>query len=61
MSQEVRLMLVDYKNIINWFESAFGKKNNASQGDRNTFAKLNAMSLSVIDELKEAKGDTDEQ
>lgn len=53
MSQEVRLTLTDYKNIISWFESAFGHKNNAGQGDRNTFAKLNAMSLSVMDEIKD--------
>jgi hypothetical protein len=53
MSQEVRLSIIDYKNIISWFESAFGHKNNSSQSDRNTFAKLNAMSLSVIDELRE--------
>jgi len=57
MSQEVRLTLVDYKNIISWFESAFGHKNNAGQSDRNTFAKLNAMSLSVIDELRGDKED----
>jgi hypothetical protein len=52
MSQEVRLTLVDYKNIISWFESSFAQKNNASKSDRNTFAKLNAMSLSAIDEIK---------
>jgi len=52
MSQEVRLTLIDYKNIISWFESSFAQKNNASKSDRNTFAKLNAMSLSAIDEIK---------
>lgn len=57
MSQEVRLSLSDYKNIINWFESAFGQKNNATQSDRNTFSKLNAMSLSVIDEMREDRND----
>ena len=52
MSQEVRLSVTDYKNVLNWFESAFGQKNNATQSDINTFAKLNAMSLSMIDELR---------
>ena len=57
MSQEVRLTLVDYRNIINWFESMFGQKNNATQSDRNTFSKLNAMSLSLIDEMREDNKD----
>lgn len=52
MSQEVRLTLVDYKNIISWFETSFAQKNNASVSDRNTFAKLNAMSLSIMDEMR---------
>ena len=60
MSFDVQLKLTDFKNIIGWFEMSFGKQNNPSTSDRNTFTKLSAMALAVAEEEAVIKDDNTE-
>ena len=53
MSQDVSLNAKDYINIIKWYEFAFGKGNDQSLTDRNTFTKLSAMAMGYAEEMKD--------
>ena len=53
MSQDVSLNAKDYINIIKWYEFAFGKGNDQSLTDRNTFTKLSAMAMAYAEEMKD--------
>ena len=52
-SQDVTLNARDYINIIKWYEFAFGKGNDQSITDRNTFTKLSAMAMGYAEEMKD--------
>lgn len=58
MSIEVGLKIQDYSQILRWFELAFAKRNSIPQSDKDTFAKITVMSLSLIEELKAQKEDS---
>jgi len=60
MSQDVSLNVKDYANIIKWYELAFGKTNDTTPADRNTFTKLSAMAMAYTDEIKERIGKEEE-
>ena len=57
MSQEVFFTEKDYVTLLRWFELAFGKNNDPSSDDRNTFTKISAMAMSHIDELRQEAED----
>ena len=54
MSQEVSFNVKDYQNLVRWYELAFGKNNDTTESDRNTFTKLSAMAMAYTDEIKES-------
>ena len=60
MSQDVSLYAKDYINIIKWYEFAFGKGNDPSVTDRNTFTKLSAMAMGYAEEMKDLVEEGDE-
>jgi hypothetical protein len=61
MSQDVTLNARDYINIIKWYEFAFGKGNDQSITDRNTFTKLSAMAMGYTEEMKNIEEDGEEE
>jgi len=61
MSQDVSLNAKDYINIIKWYEFAFGKGNDQSVTDRNTFTKLSAMAMGYAEEMKNIEEEGEEE
>tara|TARA_R110002020_G_scaffold113233_2_gene260174 strand:- start:7298 stop:7474 length:177 start_codon:yes stop_codon:yes gene_type:complete len=53
MSVEIELNIEDYKNIITWYELAFGKTKRQKAYDDVTFKKLTVMCMAKMDELKD--------
>ena len=53
MSNDVKLSVGDFTNVIRWFELAFAKTNNATAKDKQTFTKISAMAMSYTEDLRE--------
>ena len=59
MSVEVELTIEDYRNLMNWYELSFAKKNprDIDNKDHQTFRKLSVMAQAKIEEEKAIEKD----
>lgn len=53
MSIELELNIGDYRNIINWYELAFGKNKKQNESDTKTFKKVSVMAIAKMEEIKD--------
>ena len=60
MSVEVELNVLDYHNIMNWYELAFAKKkpNDIPMKEHSTFRKLSVMAEAYVEEQKQLDKDS---